>query len=52
MTEVAGAAALLFSWLRSATNTVHSVEDWGEFRNNHGGLYPLVSSNMAGWKIP
>lgn len=24
---VAGAAALLFSWLRSATNTVHSVED-------------------------
>lgn len=27
--QVAGAAALLFSWLRSATNTVKSVEDWG-----------------------
>ena len=25
--QVAGAAALLFSWLRSATNTVKSVED-------------------------
>lgn len=38
--QVAGAAALLFSWLRSATNTVKSVEDAID-----------VSLQRLGWKV-